>query len=150
MDEMRFPDDFREFLRLLEEHDVEYLLIGGYAVGLHGYPRATHDMDIWLAMDPDNARKLVHVMTAFGFSSDLSPDIFLDERCLIRLGVPPLRLELLTSIDGVEFETAYKRRVEREVSGIRIRLISLEDLRKNKRASGRHKDLADLEQLPER
>lgn len=149
MDETQFPDDFRDFLRLLGENEVKYLLIGGYAVGFHGYPRATLDMDIWVGMTPGNAEKMVDVMASFGFDAEqLSPEIFLDPRCLVRMGAPPLRLEVLTTIDGVEFETCYRRRVDRRVDGVRITIIGLEDLRRNKKASGRHKDLADLEHLP--
>lgn len=149
MEETQFPEDFRDFLRLLEENEVEYLLIGGYAVGFHGYPRATLDMDIWVRMTPENADKMVDVMASFGFDAEqLSPEIFLDARCLVRMGVPPLRLELLTTIDGVEFETCYRRCVDRIVDGVRVTVIGLEDLRRNKKASGRHKDLADLEYLP--
>lgn len=149
MEKTRFPDDFKEFLKLLEENEVRYLLIGGYAVSIHGYARTTLDMDIWIGMDDENARRMVDVMASFGFSRDeLNPEIFLDERCLIRMGLPPLRLEVLTMIDGIEFSPAYERRVEPRVDDLRIKVISLEDLRTNKKASGRNKDLADLDHLP--
>lgn len=150
MGRTQFPEDFKEFLRLLEENEVRYLLIGGYAVGIHGYARTTLDMDIWIGMDDDNAHRMVEVMASFGFSRDeLNPEVFLDERCLIRMGLPPLRLEVLTSIDGVEFGPSFARRVERMIDEIPVKVIGLEDLRKNKKASGRNKDLADLDHLPE-
>jgi len=134
---------------LLREHDVRYLLIGGYAVGYHGYPRATADMDIWVAIHPDNAEKIVAVLRAFGFDlPELSAELFLTDNRIIRMGIPPVRLEICTSISGVEFETCYQGRVTAVLDGIEVNLISLEHLRINKKASGRYKDLNDLENLP--
>lgn len=145
----RLPADFKEFLRLLAAHGVEYLLVGGYAVSYHGYARATADMDIWVAATPENAEKLVAVLKEFGFDvPDLSPDLFLQPETIVRLGEPPLRIELLTSISGISFQDAYARRVVDRIEEVEISLISLDDLKTNKRAAGRHKDLADLEQLP--
>ena len=101
----RLLPDFKEFLKLLNAHQVEYLLIGGYAVGYYGYPRATVDMDIWIAMNPANADRIITVLKEFGFNPpDLSPDLFLKERQIIRMGVPPVRIELATTISGVNFE----------------------------------------------
>jgi len=146
---IRLPQDFKEFLKLLRDHDVRYLLIGGYAVGYHGYPRATADMDIWVAIHPDNAEKIVAVLRAFGFDlPELSAELFLKDNRIIRMGIPPVRLEICTSISGVEFETCYQGRVTAVLDGIEVNLISLEHLRINKKASGRYKDLNDLENLP--
>ena len=143
------PPDFKEFLQLLNDHQVEYLLIGGYAVGYHGYPRATGDMDIWIALNPANAEKLVAVLAAFGFvASSISPDLFLQPNNIIRMGNPPLRLELLTTISGVEFADAYTQRITDTIDGVTVNIISLDQLKVNKRASGRLKDLSDLENLP--
>lgn len=145
----RLPPDFKEFLRLLAAHGVEYLLVGGYAVSYHGYARATADMDVWVAATPENAEKLVAVLKEFGFDvPDLSPDLFLQPDTIVRLGEPPLRIELLTSISGVSFQDAYARRAVDHIEGLEVSLISLDDLKTNKRAAGRYKDLADLEQLP--
>lgn len=145
----RLPPDFKEFLRLLAVHGVEYLLVGGYAVSYHGYARATADMDVWVAATPENAEKLVAVLKEFGFDvPDLSPDLFLQPDTIVRLGEPPLRIELLTSISGVSFQDAYARRAVDHIEGLEVSLISLDDLKTNKRAAGRYKDLADLEQLP--
>ena len=150
MAEHILPDDFREFLKLLTEADVEYLLIGGYAVGYHGYPRTTADMDIWVAISPDNAARLVDVFKRFGMQdSQLTSSLFLEQGKIIRMGVPPMRIEVLTEIDGVTFAECYAARVTTEIDGQMVQLISREHLRINKRASGRHKDLADLENLPE-
>lgn len=145
---IRLPPDFKEFLRLLEGNEVEYLLIGGYAVGFHGYPRATVDMDIWVATTPDNAPRVVTVLKEFGFDvPELSPELFLTEDQVIRMGMPPVRLEILTSISGVTFEECYAERVVGELDGVPVNLISLRHLKLNKRASGRNKDLNDLENL---
>jgi predicted nucleotidyltransferase len=140
------PPDFREFLRLLHSHKVKYLLVGGYAVGYYGYPRATADMDIWVATDAENVRKVIAVLAEFGFA-DAGPELFAKEKQVIRMGVPPLRIELLTGVSGVEFEDCYAQRVVTNLGEVEVSLISLEDLKTNKAASGRYKDLNDLEHL---
>ncbi len=145
----QLPPDFKEFLQLLNVHQVEYLLIGGYAVGYHGYPRATVDIDIWIAIAPQNAKKIVTVLEEFGFGTpELSPDLFLKKNQIVRMGIPPIRIELLTTISGVDFEICYAERVVGTIDGVEVNLISLKNLRINKRASARHKDLNDLENLP--
>jgi predicted nucleotidyltransferase len=146
---IHLPQDFKEFLRLLNARKVEYLLIGGYAVGYFGYPRATADMDIWIAMNPANAEKIVTVLKEFGFDlPDLSAELFLKEWQIIRLGVPPVRIEISTSISGVDFGECYAEKVVAELDGVQTNLISLNHLKINKKASGRHHDLADLDNLP--
>ena len=150
MDTQALPDDFKEFLRLLTEANVEYLLIGGYAVGYHGYPRTTADMDIWVAISPNNAMRLVDVFKRFGMQDpSITPSLFQERGKIIRMGVPPMRIEVLTEIDGVAFADCYDARVTTEIDGQMVQLISREHLRISKRASGRHKDLDDLENLPE-
>ena len=150
MDEQVLPNDFKEFLKLLNEAKVQYLLIGGYAVGYHGYPRATADMDIWVAIAPDNASKLVSVFRQFGMHDPkLTPGLFEERGKIIRMGVPPMRIEILTEIDGVAFADCYADRITTEIDGQSVDLISRKHLRINKLASGRHKDLDDLEHLPE-
>ncbi len=147
--DIELPPDFREFLRLLNVHKVEYLLIGGYAVGYYGYPRATQDMDIWIAIHPKNAKRAVATLRAFGFNMpELSADLFLQDERIVRMGVPPLRIEVTTSISGVEFKECYRKRVIDVIDGIKVNFISLRHLRLNKKASGRHRDLDDLEHLP--
>jgi len=146
---VNLPPDFKEFLRLLNEHDVEYLLIGGYAVAYHGYPRATADMDIWIARHPQNAGKIVAALKAFGFADpELSAELFLQEKRIIRMGMPPVRIEIATGISGVEFDECYTARVTDELDGVRVHLIGLTHLKLNKRSAGRYKDLNDLENLP--
>jgi len=149
MDMIRLPQDFREFLRLLNSHEVRCLLIGGFAVGYHGYPRATGDMDIWIAATPANAEKMLHVLKVFGFDvPQLNRELFLKKRQVIRMGVPPIRIELLTGVTGVGFDECYDQRVTDLIDGVRVDIISLEHLKKNKKASGRTKDLNDFEYLP--
>ena len=146
---IRLPPDFKEFLKLLNAHQVEYLLIGGYAVGYHGYPRATVNMDIWIALQPANAERIVAVLKEFGFDlPELSPQLFLKEWQIIRLGVPPVRIELATTVSGVNFNECYAERIADILDGVKVNLISLRHLKINKKASGRHQDLADLENLP--
>jgi len=143
------PRDFKEFLKLLNANHVEYLLIGGYAVAYHGYMRSTADMDIWVAVNPRNAERVVAVLKAFGFDTpDLSPDLFLREGRIIRMGLPPVRIEISTTISGVRFEECYRRRVIDVLDGVKVNLIALADLKKNKKAANRHRDRDDLEHLP--
>ncbi len=146
---IRLAPDFREFLRLLNSHHVDYLLIGGYAVGYYGYPRPTGDMDVWISADPENANRVVQALVVFGFhDEDVPVSLFTAPDKIVRMGVPPLRLEIITTISGVEFEACYARRLSSEIDGVPVSIIGLEDLKINKKASGRHKDLNDLENLP--
>ena len=140
--------DFKEFLRLLESNTVEYLLIGGYAVGIYGYVRATNDLDIWVGMNPNNAANLERALKEFGFAS-AEAEAFLVSDTVIRMGLPPIRIEILTTISGADFDTCFTERCLFEMDGIALPVISLARLRQNKEAAGRAKDLADLESLPE-
>ena len=143
------PKDFKEFLKLLNFYKVEYLIIGGYAVGYHGYVRATADMDIWIAINKTNAEKIFLAITEFGFDvPELSQELFLKKEKVIRMGVPPLRIEILTSISGVDFDKCYRGRIIDNVEGVEINIINLNHLKINKKASGRKKDLSDLDYLP--
>jgi len=143
------PPDFKDFLQLLHSERVEYLLVGGYAVGYYGYPRATGDMDIWIAATPDNAERIVRVLRAFGFAAKtVSPELFLEQGRVVRMGMPPMRIELITSASGVEFEQCYTDRKVDIVDGVEVSVISLEHLKRNKRAAARAKDFDDLENLP--
>ena len=137
MAKIELHPDFKDFLRLLNSHGVEYLIVGGYAVGYHGYPRATADMDIWIAVGEPNAEKAAMVLREFGMPKEaVSKEMFLD------------RDKVITGASGVDFEECYTRREIIEIEGIPVNFISLEDLRANKRACGRYKDLEDLEHLP--
>ena len=130
-------------------HKARYLLVGGYAVGYHGYPRATGDMDIWIAVDKDNATKVAGAVQEFGIPTDTAPtEIFMKINKVMRIGNPPVRLEIITGASGIDFEECYQRRETMEMEGVKINVISLEDLKKNKKSCGRFKDLEDLKNLP--
>jgi hypothetical protein len=131
---------------LLNSHAVEYLVVGGYAVNYHGYPRATGDIDLWVALDPSNASKLTAVLHEFGFRQ-ASDETFLRPDTVVRMGMPPLRIEILTAISGVSFPECFGKRIVAEIDGVTVNVIDGESLRANKKAAGRLKDLADLEQL---
>lgn len=146
---IRLPPDFKDFLRLLNSHRVEYLLIGGYAVAYHGYPRPTGGMDIWIAVSSQNATRVMAALVEFGFRADDVPvALFTEPGRIVRVGIPPMRLEIVTTISGVDFAFCYARRASAVVDGVAVDIIGLDDLKTNKKASGRHKDLNDLEQLP--
>lgn len=149
MGQIEFPQDFSEFLKLLNDHHVEYLLVGGFAVALHGYPRTTADMDVWVSRRRDNAERLVACLKEFGFDTpNLTPELFEEPDRIVRMGAAPLRIEILTEIDGVTFDDCITRAESQIVDGNSIPVISLADLKINKKASGRAKDLDDLENLP--
>jgi hypothetical protein len=145
---MKIHRDFKEFLRLLNENNVKYLLIGGYAVGYYGYPRPTGDMDIWVRVDEENAEKTVKALNEFGFFSSELKVLLLKKFQVIRMGIPPFRLEVSTYIDGVAFDECFAAREIVDFDGVPTNLISLRHLKINKKASGRYKDLNDLENLP--
>lgn len=145
MDTMLLPPDFREFLRLLNSSNVEYLIVGGYAVGYHGYPRPTGDLDIWISNTPANAERVHRALEEFGFDCPLA--VLLQDNQVVRMGISPFRLEVLTTIDGVKFSECYRERVRGLIDGVEVTLISLPRLLQNKKASGRSKDITDLENL---
>jgi predicted nucleotidyltransferase len=140
--------DFREFLSLLNSHKVEYLVIGGYAVGHHGYVRYTKDIDVWVAVDGPNLDRLRGVLTRFGFTqSSLPSPLVQPPRTVLRFGTPPTRIEVLSEIAGVSFADCYARRSQVIVEGLEITVIGLDDLVRNKTASGRPQDIADVARL---
>ncbi len=145
---MTLPRDFKDFLKLLNKHRVRYLLIGGYAVSLYGYVRATNDMDFWVSDDPVNKKRLKTVLEKFGFSRHSLPqDLFYLPGQILRMGIPPMRIEIVSTISGVAFKECFKARKRITVDDISINVISLPHLLKNKKASGRPQDLADYEKL---
>jgi len=140
--------DFKEFVSLLKEHDTEYMIVGGYAVGVHGYPRFTGDLDIRLNPTASNAIQVLKAISDFGFASfNLTVEDLTKEDNVIQFGRPPLRIDLLTSIDGVLFEDCYANRKQISFDGLVMNFIGYHDLVKNKKATGRHKDLDDLENM---
>jgi phage replication-related protein YjqB (UPF0714/DUF867 family) len=140
--------DFKEFIELLNENEVRYLVVGGYAVAFHGYPRYTKNLDVWIEMSPKNANKIVSALKKFGFGSlDLKTDDFLESDQVVQLGSPPNRIDILTALKGIQFEACYQARVEVEIQGLTVAFVDLESLKKNKKATGRPQDLADAENL---
>lgn len=140
--------DFKEFFRSLNDNGVCYLVVGGYAVALHGYPRYTKDIDIWVEMSPENAARIIKAIEQFGFGSlDLQEKDFLVEDQIIQLGYAPNRIDLMSTVPGIAFAECYPKRIRVEIDEVMVDFIDLESLRKNKKASGRLQDLADLEKL---
>lgn len=140
--------DFKEFAGLLNSIGVEYLVVGGYALAAHGHPRYTGDIDLWIRPAPGNVGKLLETLKRFGFGElGLKADDFLKPGTIVQLGYPPSRIDLLTSIDGVEFDACYPSRLVMNIAGVDLPIIGLKEFRANKRAAGRAKDLADLEAL---
>ena len=143
--------DFREFLRSFVQHDVRFLIIGGYALAAHGHPRYTKDLDVWVWPDPANADRILGALDEFGFGSlGLEASDFLEPGVIIQLGREPQRIDLLTFATGLEFRAAFENRVLVEIGGVEVPFLSVDDLRTNKAATGRLRDLADVEDLPPR
>ena len=140
--------DFKEFIQLLNDNQVNYLVIGGYAVAVHGHPRYTKDIDIWIEISEENSQKIITALTEFGFGSlGLTAQDFQEPHQIIQLGYPPNRIDLITSPDGIDFQTCYASKIEVILNDITVKFIDLDNLKKNKLASGRFQDLADLENL---
>jgi len=140
--------DFREFLRLLNANNGRYLVVGGYALAVHGYPRYTKDIDIWIWLDRNNAKNTLKALHDFGFAElALTEADLLTPGIVIQLGYPPSRIDILTQATGVEFDECYESRIELDIDDLKIPFIDIENLKKNKQATGRLQDLADLEKL---
>ena len=140
--------DFREFIEFLKANGVRYLVVGGYALAVHGHPRYTKDLDVWIERTPENARQLIQALDQFGFRlENLKAEDFLQPDQIIQLGFPPVRIDLLTSLTGLDFPSCHNRRIEVDLEGLKVDFIGLEDLKKSKLAAGRLQDLADLESL---
>lgn len=145
---MELNRDFSEFIAFFVERDVKFLVVGGYAVAAHGHPRYTKDLDIWIRVDPSNAANVIRALDDFGFGEvGLGVDDFLAHDVVVQLGREPQRIDLLTFVSGVEFDDAYVNRVLIEMGGITVPVIGRADLRRNKLATGRLRDLADVEDL---
>jgi len=141
--------NFKELLRLLNSAGVKFLVLGGYAVNFHGYHRNTADIDLWIAVDPENAQKISGVLRQFGFAAtSVAAAEFQQKGKILRFGRPPWRVDILTDPAGIDFDGCYERRVVADLEGVSIPFVSLADLKSNKRAAGRTKDLADIENLP--
>ena len=143
--------DFVEMLQALNDARAEYLVVGAHALAAHGRPRATGDLDIWVRPTPENATRVFQALAAFGAPlGGVDTSTFSTPEMIFQIGVIPCRIDVITSIDGVEFDDAWPRKVEVNVSGISVPILGRDDLVRNKRAAARPKDLADLADLEER
>lgn len=140
--------DLKEFIDLLNSRGVEYLIVGGHAVAFHGYPRFTGDIDVFIRITPANAQRLIAVLHDFGFGTlNISDRDLLQPKRVLRLGHPPNQIDILTSISGVDFDAAWTTRVESRMDNQPVIIIGWDELLRNKKASGREKDLADVAKL---
>jgi hypothetical protein len=145
---MMLNEDFKEFVALLNSNRVDYLIVGGYALAAYGHPRYTGDLDFWIGVDPANAVRVLAALDQFGFGAlGIALADLTSPNRVVQMGYAPRRIDLLTSIDGVEFAPAFARRLVVELDGQSLNFIALDDFKTNKLSSGRHKDLADLEAL---
>ena len=146
---MTLAQDFEDFVKLLNRHRVEYMVVGGYALALHGKPRHTGDLDIWINISEANAQKMLDVLKAFGMASmGFQKEDFIKAGYITQIGYPPLRIDILNSIDGVKFSEAITNMNQVEIEkGFRINYIGLADFISNKQASGRSQDLVDIKEL---
>ena len=145
---MELDKDFNEFVELFLEHNVRFLIVGGYALAAHGLPRATGDLDAWVWINPENAQNIMRALNAFGFQNlSLTESDFSKEDSIIQLGYPPFRIDILTSIDGVAFDQAWEKKVVVELNGMNVPFIGRDDLITNKKAAGRPQDSADVSRL---
>ena len=141
-------EDYKEMLQCLVDEGVSFLLVGAYALAAHGYPRATMDIDVWVMPSPDNAAATLKALRRFGAAlHGLSVDDLQKDDTIFQIGVAPRRIDIITGASGLQFEEAFTRAVKVDIDGLEVHIPSVDDLIRNKRASGRTKDLADAEAL---
>lgn len=141
--------DLKEFIESFNENHVDYMVVGGIAVAYYGYPRYTGDIDIWIKKTEENAEKIISALNDFGFSElDLTVKDLTGSNMVFQFGVEPNRIDIVTDIDGVKYKDAELNTIKIKIDGVEVNLISIEDLKRNKKASARHRDLDDLENLP--
>lgn len=140
--------DYRDMLQVLLDHEVKFLLVGAYAMGAHGYPRATGDIDFWVEPSADNSRRVYQALAAFGAPlHEIDEATFTKAGVAFQIGVAPRRIDIITAISGVEFDQAYEQRQTVDLEGLRVTILSRDDLIKNRRATGRDKDRLDADRL---
>lgn len=148
---MELSQDFKEFFQSLNAHKVRYLVVGGFAVALHGHPRYTKDIDVWIDCTAANSKRMVRAMADFGFALlGLKAADFQEFGQVIQLGIAPNRIDILMSLKGVNFRRCYQERVTAEFDGVKVNFIDVVSLKVNKRSTGRAQDLADAENLDAR
>ena len=146
MEKKQLPDDFKDFIQCLNSNNVKYLLIGGWAVGMYGYPRATKDIDFLVSASSKNLKNLQKAFLDFG-TPPINIEQFREKGNIIRIGSSPVQIDIINKADGIDFDDCFQRKQTIVVEGVEIMLISKDDLMKNKKASGRYMDLADAENL---
>lgn len=145
---VKLHQDYKEFIKLLNKNQVEYLVVGAFALAFHGHPRYTGDIDFWINNDLPNALRVFKSIKEFGFpTTDISEKDFISDDLIFQMGYPPVRIDIITSASGLDFTKSFKNKKIKRSGGLKIYFISIEDLKKNKKASGRKKDLIDLEDL---
>ena len=143
-------EDYKDMLQSLLDNEVKFLIVGAYALAAYGYPRATGDFDIWVEASPENSPKILSALTSFGSpTSGLTEKTFIQKEIVFQIGVAPRRIDLITHINGVDFNNAYPSRTTIVMEGLDIPFISKENLIKNKKSTGRDKDLVDAKHLEE-
>lgn len=143
-------EDYKDMLQILLDREVKFLIVGAYALAVYGYPRATGDIDIWVEASSENSRRIFSALTSFGSpTSGLTENTFIQKGIIFQIGVAPRRIDLITYIDGVDFNNAYPSRTTIVVEGLNLPFISKENLIKNKKSTGRDKDLVDAKHLQE-
>jgi hypothetical protein len=146
---MNLNQDFQEFVELFVAHEVEFLIVGGYALAAHGHPRYTKDLDVWVWIGTENSQRIIAAIEAFGFGDlGLMAADFQDPDVMVQLGYEPQRIDILTFASGLHFSDAYENRVYVTIGNVQVPFISVEDLRTNKLATGRPRDIADVADLP--
>jgi hypothetical protein len=150
MAKINLSKDFKEFIELLNFHKVRFIVVGGYAVGFHGYVRFTGDIDIWIDSRIENAENLLKALDQFGFGSvsGISLEDFVKDNSVVQLGYPPFRIDIMTSLSGITFDQCYTKREVTAIDGIEVPFIDLDSLKINKASTNRKKDLGDLDNLP--
>ena len=141
-------EDYRDMLHVLSEEKVRFILVGAYALAAHGYPRATMHIDIWVMPSPENADAVLRALSRFGAPlNNLTKEDLLKDGTIFQIGVAPRRIDIITTVTGLQFENTYQNSISVNIEGIEVRIPSIDDLILNKRATGRTKDLADAEAL---
>jgi hypothetical protein len=147
--QMNLNRDFQEFVELFVAHEVQFLIVDGYALAAHGHPRYTKELDVWVWLGPENAQRILAAIEEFGFGGlGLTVSDFQEPDVVVQLGQEPQRIDILTYASGLEFSEAYKNRVYIPVGDVQVPFISVDDLRTNKLATGRPRDIADAADLP--
>jgi hypothetical protein len=146
---MNLNQDFQEFVELFVEHEVEFLIVGGYALAAHGHPRYTKNLDVWVWLGEENSQRIIAAIEAFGFGDlGLTATDFQNPDVMVQLGHEPQRIDILTFASGLHFSEAYENRVYVTIGNIQVPFISVDDLRRNKLSTGRPRDIADVADLP--